>query len=88
MEYMNYQALTFLPCELRQKAEKSTSVLSIITPHKGTVYIEITQEDTGGLFRTASRVDKNMSRIWSEISSLQLEATDYLIREWKKTLTN
>lgn len=81
METINYNLYTRLPVQVLQKAEQMNSVIKVITPHKGVVFVELKTVDKG-LFRQASEVDQSTNYVLQELRTLEREARDYLLNEW------
>ena len=78
---INYQQFTKLPLSVRTKAENLGSVISVKTPHKGEVFIELTTIDRG-IFRPAKRVEVQLDYITNELAKLDYEAKEYLMDKW------
>lgn len=63
------------------KADRANAVIEVVTPHKGVVFIEITEVDKG-VFRKATEVGKQTNRVIEEIWQLENEAKNYLLNQW------
>ena len=80
-ENINYSYYTRLPVKTLMKADKANPVLEVLTPQRGSVFLEIKSIDKG-LFRRATEVDRNTNEVVNELIQLEVEARTYLLDKW------
>lgn len=82
-QIINYTLYTRLRVNLLQKADQGPAVIEVITPHKGVVFVEITEVDKG-MFRKTTEVSRQTNSVIRDLWRLEAEAKDYLLQEWLK----
>lgn len=84
----NLQQFTFLPLRVVEFADRLFPDVMVTTPHKGNVQVKLKEEHYPFIFGSTTQTERHCVEVVAELRNLEQDSVDFLISEWKKTLTN
>lgn len=83
----NVSTLTRLPIKAVNVANSNNVNLIVTTPHKGEVVILTKQIHYPFLFGAVTKTDREPVDVLDELRKLELDARDFLFKEWLGSLS-